>query len=139
MVEQVEVGEEEFGFEQDFQICSVGPSVPAVGDVASVHDLSKDVFEILPGHKVVLAEIVVQHICADGQVTIVEGVDSAPALGAEFLAAHHQGVEVAEGEETGLELVGLFIAFLDESLVEVGVGSSQVGLQILRGFVGNLD
>ena len=107
--------------------------------MASVHDLAKDVFEIFPRHHIVLAEIVVQDVCADCQVTIIEGVDSAPTLGAEFLAAHHQGVEIAEGEQAGFELVWLFVTFLNESLVEVGVGSSQVGLQILRGLVGNLD
>ena len=65
-----------------------------------------------------------QDVCADCQITIIEGVDSAPTLGTKFLAAYNQGVEIAQGEEAGFEFVWLFVTFLDESLVKVGVGSS---------------
>ncbi len=48
-------------------------------------------------------------------------------------------MEVAEGEEAGLEFVGLLIASIDELLIKVGVGSAQIGLEVLWSFVGDLD
>ena len=139
MIEKVEVRQQEFRFEEHLQVSGVGPSIPVVCDVATVHDLTKDVFQVFPRNNVVLAEIVVKHISTDCQVTIVETVDSAPTLGTEFLSSHHQGVEVAQSKQTSLELVRFFIAFVDELLIEVGIGSSQVSLQVLRSFVGHLD
>lgn len=47
-------------------------------------------------------------------------------------------MEEAKGKEDGLELV-LLDAGLEGILVEVGVGPPKVGLEVLRGLVGNLD
>lgn len=103
--------------------------------MATVHDLAEDVFKILPRDDLIFGKIVVEYVCADGQVTIVETVDSAPSLRAEFLSSQDERVEVAKGEEAGFELVGFFIASVDELLIEVGVGSSQVGFEVLGSFV----
>lgn len=47
-------------------------------------------------------------------------------------------MEETEGEQNTLELV-LLVALIDEALVELGVGPSQVGLQVLRVFIRHLD
>ena len=72
MMKEVEVGKKQFWFEEHFKIGRVCSSVPAVSDMATVHDFTKDVLEIFPWHYVVLAKIVMEHISTDGQVTSVE-------------------------------------------------------------------
>jgi len=63
--------------------------------MTTVHDLTEDVFEILPRDNLIFRKIVVKHIGADGEITVVEAVDSAPTLRAEFLSSQNEGVEVA--------------------------------------------
>lgn len=48
-------------------------------------------------------------------------------------------MEIAQSEQTSLELIGSFVAFIDERLVEIGISSSQVRLQVLRGLVRDFD
>ncbi len=66
MIKEIEVRQEEFWLEKHFQISCVGSSVPIVSNMATVHDLAKDVFEILPRNNLVLGKIVIQDISADG-------------------------------------------------------------------------
>lgn len=102
----------------------------------TIHDLSKDILEIIPWHNFILAEIVVKHISADGQITVVEVVHSTPTLAPELLSSQHQRMEVAQSEQTGFELILPFgVAFVEEALVETRICSTEVGFQILGSFI----
>jgi hypothetical protein len=90
VIQQVEVWQEQFRLEEHFEISCIGPSVPIISNVTTVHNLTKDVFEILPWNHIILAQIIVQHISTNGQVTIVEIVNSTPTLTAEFLSSQNQ-------------------------------------------------
>ena len=47
-------------------------------------------------------------------------------------------MEIAESKQAGLEFIRLFITFIYELLIKVGIGSPQIGLKILRCLVRNL-
>ena len=94
MIQQVKVGQKEFGFEEHFQVGCIGSSIPIVCDMATVHNLTEDVFQVLPWDDVVLAQIVMKNIGANCQVTIVKVVDSTPTLTTEFLSSQNQRVEI---------------------------------------------
>jgi len=82
----------------------------------------------------------VEDITANGQVTVIEIVVTGPSLGAELLATDDQGVEHAETEEQGLvlrELVAL--GTFELALVELAECTTQVGLEILRSLISNLN
>jgi len=50
---------EEFGFDEHLKISVVGSSVPGVSDMASVHNFSEDVFQIIVGDLVVFGQVIV--------------------------------------------------------------------------------
>lgn len=108
--------------------------------MATVHDLTIDVTEILVGHLFVLAEIVVKNITANSQITIIEGVELGPSLGAELSTAEDEGMEHDKTEDDGLEFeVLVVLRLVIEGLVELAHRTSQVGLEILRSLVGHLN
>ena len=108
--------------------------------MTTVHNLTVDVSEILVGHLIVLAEIVVQYITANGQITIIEGVEFGPTLGAELSATKDQGMEHDKTKDKGLEFVVLMISgFLIVGFIELAHGTTQVSLQILWCLIGYLD
>ena len=81
-----------------------------------------------------------EHISANGEITIIEVVVTRPALGTELLATDNQGVEHAETKEEGLKFGQLVrLCFLELRLIELGEGTTKVGLEILGGLVGNLN
>lgn len=81
-----------------------------------------------------------EHIAANGQITIVEGVEFRPTLGAELSASEDERVEHDQAEDQGLELVVLvFLGLIVVGFVELGDGTTQVSLQILWGLIGDLD
>ena len=106
--------------------------------MASIHDLSEEVPQVLPGDPVVGLQVVVEDVHADDQVSRVERVRLVPALGPKLASLSHHGVEVAEGEEDRLEL-GLFGAHLQRLLLKVVKGLVQVGLHPRGRLVGDLD
>jgi len=77
--------------------------------MTTVHDLTVDISQVLVGYCIVLGEVVMEHITTDGQVTIVEGVELGPALGAELSATQDEGVEHDKTENEGLEFVVLVL------------------------------
>jgi hypothetical protein len=118
----------------------VGTTIPVISNMATVHDLTVNVGKIGIGYLFVLGEIVVEHITANGQITIIEIVVPGPALGAELLATNNKRVEHAETEEKGLEFRKLVsLSLLEMLFVELGEAATHVGLQILRGLVSDLD
>jgi len=122
------------------EISVVGSSIPVVSNVTSIHNLTKDVSNIIVWNEVIVGKVVVQHISANSQVTIIEVIVSRPSLGSELLSSKNERVEHTETEQKGLELVFLMaLGFLEVFLWELGEGSSQVGLQVGWGFVGDLD
>jgi len=128
----------DFGPDEDFEVGFIGPSVPVVGDMTSVHDFSKEVAQIIIRDHLSNGEVVVQDISADLEVSIIEVVVPGPALASELLPPEDQGVEEAESEEDGLELVGLG-TLVDLRLVELAVGPADVGLEGLRRLVRHLQ
>jgi hypothetical protein len=108
--------------------------------MATVHDLTVDVTEILVWDNVVLGEIVVEHITANSQITIVERIELGPALGAELSATEDERVEHDQAENESLELVVLvLLSLLVVSVIELADGATKVSLEILRSLVRNLD
>ena len=118
-------------------VVALGP-VPWVGNVPAVHDLSEDVPEVLPRHARVRVDVQEQHLGADRQVAVVEAVLAAPALRAEAPPPAHDGVEEAEREEHGLEVVGLR-GLVDAILRELVPGAEEVRLDVGWGLVGHFD
>jgi len=47
-----------------------------IGNVATIHNFTKDITEIIPRHLIILREIVEQYISADFKITIIEVIDS---------------------------------------------------------------
>jgi hypothetical protein len=126
--------------DKNVEVRLVGSAIPVVSNVATVHDLTVDVSQIGIWHLLVLSQVVVEHITANGQVTIVEVVVTGPALGAELLTSDNQGVEHAQTEEDSLELwefVGL--GLLELRFVELGECTTQVRLEILRSLISDLN
>mmetsp|Transcript_7954 Transcript_7954/g.9556 ORF Transcript_7954/g.9556 Transcript_7954/m.9556 type:complete len:347 (-) Transcript_7954:1418-2458(-) len=81
-----------------------------------------------------------EHISANSEITIVEGVELGPTLGAELSAAEDERMEHDQAEDDRLELVVLVrLRFIVVSLVELADSATQVSLQILRSLVRNLD
>mmetsp|Transcript_5350 Transcript_5350/g.12655 ORF Transcript_5350/g.12655 Transcript_5350/m.12655 type:complete len:343 (-) Transcript_5350:301-1329(-) len=86
---------EEARVEEDVEVGGVGATVPLVRDVAPVHDLAKDVAEVLPRHVDVARQLVLQHVAALAQVAVVERVGPRPPQEAEAAASQDEGVEGA--------------------------------------------
>jgi len=91
-----------------------------VGDVSAIHDLAKEVAQVIPRYLVGALEIIVGHHDADCEVALVERVGSIPPHRSKLLALAHHGVEEAEGEDDRLEL-GLLRRALPHGAVEGGV------------------
>lgn len=118
----------------------VGSAIPVVSDVTTIHNLAIDVSQISIWHLFVLGEVVMQHITANGQVTIVEVVVTRPALASELLTSDDQGVEHAQTEEECLELRGFVsLCSLKLFVVEFREGTAEIGLQVLWGLIRHLD
>jgi len=71
--------------------------------MTTIHDLTIDITEILVGHLFVLAEIVVENITANSQVTVIEGVELGPSLGTELSTAKDEGMEHDKTEDDSLK------------------------------------
>jgi hypothetical protein len=69
---------------QYLEVSVVGSSIPVIGNVTSIHDLSVNVNQISIGNLVVLSQVIMKHISANPQVTIIEIVDSRPSLRSEL-------------------------------------------------------
>jgi len=69
-----------FRANQNLKVSRISSSIPIVCNMSTVHDFAVDVSKILIWNDFVLAEIVVEHITADCQITIIEGVELRPAL-----------------------------------------------------------
>lgn len=131
---------EDLGADQHMEVRLVGSAIPIVSNVTTIHDITVDVGKIFVWNLLVLGQVVVEHITANGQVTIVEVVVTRPALGAELLTSNNQGVEHAQAEQKGLELwefVGL--SLLEVSIIELGESTTNVRLEILRSLIRNLN
>ena len=113
-------------------------AVPAIRDVAAVEDLTEKIKQIGPGNVLVLLEVVVQNSRRNREIPVVKRVSTRPTLRAEALAAHNKTVEETKPKETGLELARL-AALVDGVLIELVPSTAQVGLNVLRGFVGDFD
>lgn len=106
--------------------------------MSTIHNFSENILEVIIGDLVVFGEVVVEHIGADVEVAIVERVASRPTLSAELLTSQYKGMEVTEGEEDSLELIG-FGGTIDCLLTELGITTTNVSLQVLGGLVGDLN
>jgi hypothetical protein len=94
---------QDFGSHQHVEVRVVGTSVPVVSNVTTIHDLTVNVGQIGIWNLFVLGQVVVEHITANSQVTIVKVVVTRPALGAELFATNNQGVEHAKTEQDSLK------------------------------------
>jgi hypothetical protein len=72
--------------------------------MSTVHNLAIDVGKIGIWHFLVFSKVVVEHITANSEVTIVEVVVSGPTLRSELLSADNQRVEHAETKQKSLVL-----------------------------------
>lgn len=128
----------QLGLHVFLEVRSTQPSVPIIGDVASVHDFAEQIAQILPGHLGVGLQVVVQHVDADGQVAVVEGVHAVPALRAELPPLCDHRVEVAEREHDRLEFC-FFCAAFQRRLIEVVERFVKVRVHPRWRLVGDLD
>mmetsp|Transcript_57669 Transcript_57669/g.137355 ORF Transcript_57669/g.137355 Transcript_57669/m.137355 type:complete len:383 (+) Transcript_57669:202-1350(+) len=87
---QVSAGQELWR-NQHRQVGVVHTSVPRIRDVTAIHNLAEDVAQVRPGHLrtqvLSVVQIVLQHLPANGQVAIVEGVLLGPSLSSELNSA----------------------------------------------------
>jgi len=60
--------------DEHLEISVVGASVPLVGDVAALHDLSEELAQVVPWDVLVAVELVGEDVAADGEVAVVEGL-----------------------------------------------------------------
>jgi hypothetical protein len=126
--------------DDNLEIGVVSSSIPMVGNVTTIHDLSEDVSDIIVWNEVVVGKVVVQNISANSQVTIIEVVASRPSLGSELLSSEDERVEHTETEQEGLEFTELVaLSSLEVFFWELREGSSQVRLQVGWSLIGNLD
>ena len=129
---------EQLGLEEHLQVRVRDAPIPRVRNVPSVHDLAKVVLDIGPGHLVVVAQIVEEHLGAHRQVAVVERVRAREALESKLAPAERERVEEAEREEHRAE--GLWLGRgLERLLAKEGVRAAQVGLEVRGRLVGHLD
>lgn len=72
------------------QVRVVGPSVPSVSNVTSVHDFSEELAQVVPRDLFLSVQVVGEDVSADGQVSVVEGVATRPTLAAELLSGKNE-------------------------------------------------
>jgi len=106
-------------------------SIPVVNDMASVHDLTDKVLEIIPWDftgTTSAVHVVLEHDGRVTEITIREGISHVESLRAELSTLTHDGVEVSESEQhssdLGLSFIELFSLVRDESSVHVSLESS---------------
>jgi len=77
-----------------------------------------------------------EHISANSQVTIVEGIELGPTLRAELSTTQDQRVEHDQTEDQSLKLIILMLfGFVIICFVEFGHSTTQVGFQVLRSLI----
>mmetsp|Transcript_9632 Transcript_9632/g.23342 ORF Transcript_9632/g.23342 Transcript_9632/m.23342 type:complete len:350 (+) Transcript_9632:923-1972(+) len=140
---RLELGEEgepvhQLLLEEGREVRVAQPAVPRVGDVAAVHDLAKDVAQVVPRHLGRVVQKVGRDDDAHLQVALVERVAAVPADGPKLAPFAHDRVEEAEREDDRLEL-GRLGRVLPDGIGEVEVRALQVGLEAARRLVGELD
>lgn len=96
--------------------------------MTTIHNFTENVTEIIPRNLVILGEIVVKDICANGKITIVIVINSGPTLGTEFLTSEHKTVEEAKSKEARLEFSRFLVTLIEELLIEFIVGTTEVSL-----------
>jgi len=121
------------------QIGHTQDSIPVIYNVTAIHDLSENVFKIipwnLPGTGVAL-HVVVQDNGRVSQVTSIESIFHVPALWSELSSLEHDRVEIAECEQNGLDLGILVLDLLFRKLRE---RSLNILFDSLWWLVGELD
>lgn len=96
--------------------------------MTTIHNFTENVTEIIPRNLVILGEIVVKDISANGKITIVIVINSGPTLGTEFLTSEHKTVEEAKSKEARLEFSRFLVTLIEEFLIEFIVGTTKVSL-----------
>ena len=108
--------------------------------MTTVHNFTINVTEIIVRYLFVLGQIVVEHITANLEITIIKIVVTRPSLAAELLTTKDKRVEHAKTEEHSLELAELMrLSLLEVRLVEHVEGTTNVCFKICGGLVGNLN
>lgn len=118
---------QQFGLNEDLEISVVGSPVPGIGNMPSIHNLSENVLKIIVGHDLVFTQIIVKHICANSQISIVEIITSGPTLSSEFFPSENHRVEITKTEKNSFEFIR-FGGFVNSSLIEMSIGSSNICL-----------
>jgi len=126
-LDEVTIGQEIF-LDEFLKIGDVGTSIPSIGDMTTVHNLSEHILQIVVWNNLELLEIVGQDVSALIQITLVELISNRETLGTELSSTENQGMVEAQGEQKSFELIW-FRARIDSLLGEVGEGSIQVILQ----------
>jgi len=80
--------------------------------MSSVHNFSEYISEISPRNYFILRKIVVEHIPANGQISVVEVIISTPTLRTEFLSSKHEGMEKAQSEQARFKFGGFFVTLI---------------------------
>mmetsp|Transcript_33278 Transcript_33278/g.71326 ORF Transcript_33278/g.71326 Transcript_33278/m.71326 type:complete len:451 (-) Transcript_33278:1539-2891(-) len=120
------------------QILFAHSAVPIIYNVSTVHDLAEDVPQIVPGnlHGGGSFQVVVKHLGRVSKVARGEWILHVVAHRSKLLSLQHQRVEVAQGEEDGLDLR---VAVLEVLFAEECERSPQVGQHPLGRLVGELN
>mmetsp|Transcript_12554 Transcript_12554/g.15116 ORF Transcript_12554/g.15116 Transcript_12554/m.15116 type:complete len:274 (-) Transcript_12554:11874-12695(-) len=122
-------------------------TIPIFNNVPTVHNLTEDILQIVPGNLVIVLEVVHSALAATQQVTRVERIVHVPPdtrsgpwdiTHPKLLPLEERRVEVRQREANRLEL-RLLRARVDNLIREVRAGSLQVGVHPLRRFVRQLD
>jgi len=131
---------EDFRHDELLEVGVVGSSIPVICNVTTIHDLTIEISQIGVWNLLEASQIVVENITTDSQVTIIEAVLPGPSLGTKLPSTQDKGMEHAKSEQKCLEL-WLLVGFglVVEGLVELTQGLSDVGLEIGRSLVGDLQ
>jgi len=80
------------------------------------------------------------NLTAYSEITIIETIVSGPTLSSELLATKNERVEHAQSEQKGFVFfLFVFFSLFELILLELGEGTTQVSLQVLRSFVSNFN
>jgi hypothetical protein len=88
-LDQITVGQEIL-LDELIKIGDVGSSVPSIGDMTTVHNLSEHILEIGIWDNLELLEIVSQHISALVQITLIEFISDRESLSTELSSTENQ-------------------------------------------------
>mmetsp|Transcript_17843 Transcript_17843/g.45064 ORF Transcript_17843/g.45064 Transcript_17843/m.45064 type:complete len:573 (-) Transcript_17843:2097-3815(-) len=136
----------ELGYNQGLKVGHARAAIPLVRDVASIHDLTKDVLEISKRHRVrrTSSGASIEHVDGDLgallQITHGEAIDvgARPSDETKLAATIDEGMEARESQQDSGE-VGLALTLVNETLVKCLPGTQQVGTKRLRWLVRDLD